>query len=56
MLAQEATENGIPLSTDVYNALLGCIGFLKEGTGLRIDALKATLAQMDEQASNYIYY
>ncbi|CAK1551948.1 unnamed protein product [Leptosia nina] len=48
-LAQEAMEKGIPLSTSVYNALLSCVGFLKEGTTLRIEALKALLSQMNEQ-------
>ncbi|CAG4941282.1 unnamed protein product [Colias eurytheme] len=48
-LAQEAIENGILLSTDVYNSLLSCVGFLKEGTALRIDAMKSLLAQMNEQ-------
>ncbi|XP_049865455.1 protein PTCD3 homolog, mitochondrial [Pectinophora gossypiella] len=49
MLAEEAKEKGIPLSTGVYNSLLGCIGFLKEGTALRIDALKGLLLEMNEQ-------
>ncbi|XP_072941693.1 small ribosomal subunit protein mS39 [Epargyreus clarus] len=49
LLSQEAIEKGIPLSTSVYNALLGCIGFLKEGTLLRITALKALLGEMHEQ-------
>lgn len=49
MLAQEALEKGIPLSTEVYNSLLGCIGFLKEGTALRTEALRALLVEMDEQ-------
>ncbi|XP_028038026.1 protein PTCD3 homolog, mitochondrial [Bombyx mandarina] len=48
-LSQEAIEKGIPLSTGVYNALLGCIGFLREGATLRIEALKSTLMQMKEQ-------
>ncbi|XP_053600276.1 small ribosomal subunit protein mS39 [Plodia interpunctella] len=49
MLSQEAIEKGIPLSSSVYNSLLGCVGFLKEGTQLRIDALKSLLQQMNEQ-------
>ncbi|CAK1578571.1 unnamed protein product [Parnassius mnemosyne] len=48
-LAQEAIEQGIPLSTSVFNSLLSCIGFLKEGTTLRIEALKTLLSQMNEQ-------
>ncbi|XP_047545960.1 protein PTCD3 homolog, mitochondrial [Vanessa atalanta] len=48
-LTQEAKEKGIPLSTSVYNSLLGCIGFLKEGVSLRIEALKGLLVEMDEQ-------
>ena len=48
-LAQEAKENGVPLSTSVYNALLSCVGFLKEGAALRIEALKGLLAEMNEQ-------
>ncbi|CAG9792120.1 unnamed protein product [Diatraea saccharalis] len=48
MLCQEAIEHGIPLSTSVFNTLLGCIGFLKEGTALRIETLKQLLAQMEE--------
>ncbi|XP_026327030.1 protein PTCD3 homolog, mitochondrial [Hyposmocoma kahamanoa] len=48
-LAQEALEKGITLSTNVYNALLGCVGFLREGTALRIDALKSLLNEMNEQ-------
>ncbi|KAI5641169.1 pentacotripeptide-repeat region of PRORP domain-containing protein [Phthorimaea operculella] len=48
-LAEEAREKGIPLSTEVYNSLLGCVGFLKEGTALRIDAMKGLLQQMNEQ-------
>ncbi|CAF4854866.1 unnamed protein product [Pieris macdunnoughi] len=47
--AQEAIEKGVPLSTGVYNSLLSCVGFLKEGTALRIDALKGLLAEMNEQ-------
>ncbi|XP_048481128.1 protein PTCD3 homolog, mitochondrial isoform X3 [Plutella xylostella] len=46
MLAQEAIEKGLVLSTDVYNSLLSCVGFLKEGTTMRTEALKATLAEM----------
>ncbi|XP_061706379.1 small ribosomal subunit protein mS39-like isoform X2 [Cydia pomonella] len=49
MLYQEALEKGIPLSTDVFNSLLSCIGFLKEGAALRMDALKDLLRQMAEQ-------
>ncbi|CAH0397568.1 unnamed protein product [Chilo suppressalis] len=49
MLCQEAIEQGIPLSTSTFNGLLGCIGFLKEGTSLRVEALKQLLAQMEEQ-------
>ncbi|KAG6450726.1 protein PTCD3 homolog, mitochondrial [Manduca sexta] len=48
-LAQEALEKGIPLSTSVYNALIGCVGFLREGTTLRMEALKSLLTQMNEQ-------
>lgn len=48
-LANETLENGIPLSTNVFNSLLSCVGFLKEGTALRIDALKALLMQMKDQ-------
>ncbi|XP_068627800.1 small ribosomal subunit protein mS39 [Battus philenor] len=48
-LTQEAIEKGIPLSTSVFNSLLSCIGFLKEGTTLRIAALKDLLNQMNEQ-------
>ncbi|KAH9641898.1 hypothetical protein HF086_011648 [Spodoptera exigua] len=48
-MAQEAISKGIPLSTSVYNALIGCIGFLKEGTALRIEALKNILGQMNDQ-------
>ncbi|CAH0721551.1 unnamed protein product, partial [Brenthis ino] len=49
VLAQEAKENGVPLSTSVYNALIGCVGFLKEGASLRIEALKGLLVEMNEQ-------
>lgn len=49
LLAQEAIEKGIPLSTNVYNSLLGCIGFLREGVVLRIEALKDLLMKMNEQ-------
>lgn len=49
MLAQEAVEKGIPLSTSVYNSLLACIGFLREGVVLRIEALKELLMKMNEQ-------
>ncbi|CAH0628727.1 unnamed protein product [Chrysodeixis includens] len=49
MLASEAIEKGFQLSTSVFNSLLGCVGFLREGTQLRIEALKSTLAQMNEQ-------
>ncbi|XP_013174951.1 PREDICTED: protein PTCD3 homolog, mitochondrial [Papilio xuthus] len=49
LLAQEAMEKGIPLSTSVFNSLISCVGFLKEGTTLRIEALKTLLAQMKEQ-------
>lgn len=49
MMCQEAREKGIPLSTSVYNALIGCVGFLREGTALRIDALKSLLVEMEEQ-------
>ncbi|KAM3968051.1 small ribosomal subunit protein mS39 [Aphomia sociella] len=49
MLIQEAKENGIQLSTCVYNSLLGCIGFLKEGTALRTETLKSLLTEMQEQ-------
>ncbi|XP_046978802.1 protein PTCD3 homolog, mitochondrial [Vanessa cardui] len=48
-LTEEAKEKGIPLSTSVYNSLLGCIGFLKEGVSLRIEALKGLLVEMNEQ-------
>nr|XP_049696838.1 protein PTCD3 homolog, mitochondrial [Helicoverpa armigera] len=48
-LTQEAIEKGIPLSTAVFNALLGCVGFLREGTTLRIEALRSILVQMNEQ-------
>ncbi|XP_023938171.2 protein PTCD3 homolog, mitochondrial [Bicyclus anynana] len=49
VLAQEAREQGIPLSTTVYNSLLGCVGFLKEGVTLRVEALKSILNEMNEQ-------
>ncbi|XP_041972653.1 protein PTCD3 homolog, mitochondrial-like [Aricia agestis] len=49
VLAKEAIEKGIPLSTSVYNSLLGCVGFLKEGTVLRIEALKSLLGEMNQQ-------
>lgn len=49
MLASEAIEKGLQLSTSVYNSLLACVGFLREGTQMRIEALKSTLAQMNEQ-------
>ncbi|XP_034825130.1 small ribosomal subunit protein mS39 [Maniola hyperantus] len=48
-LAQEAREQGIPLSTSVYNSLLGCVGFLTEGVSLRVEALKSLLNEMNEQ-------
>ncbi|KAJ0179470.1 hypothetical protein K1T71_005182 [Dendrolimus kikuchii] len=49
MLAQEAIEQGIQLSTSVYNSLLACVGFLREGVVLRIEALKELLMKMNEQ-------
>ncbi|CAH2237241.1 jg11211 [Pararge aegeria aegeria] len=49
VFAQEAREKGIQLSTTVYNSLLGCVGFLKEGVNLRIEALKGLLHEMNEQ-------
>ncbi|XP_026765066.2 protein PTCD3 homolog, mitochondrial [Galleria mellonella] len=49
VLTQEAKDNGIKLSTSVYNSLLGCIGFLKEGTALRTETLKSLLVEMEEQ-------
>lgn len=48
-LSQEAIEKGIPLSTEVFNSLLACVGFLREGTALRAEALKGLLTQMGEQ-------
>ncbi|CAH2062952.1 unnamed protein product, partial [Iphiclides podalirius] len=48
-LANEALDNGIPLSTNAFNSLLTCVGFLKEGTVLRIEAMKSLLTQMNEQ-------
>ncbi|CAB3235945.1 unnamed protein product [Arctia plantaginis] len=48
-LTKEAIEKGIQLSTSVYNSLIGCVGYLKEGTALRIEALKALLVEMREQ-------
>lgn len=48
-MAQEAISKGISLSTSVYNALISCIGFLKEGTALRIEGLKTILGQMNAQ-------
>ncbi|KAJ8727118.1 hypothetical protein PYW08_015515 [Mythimna loreyi] len=49
MLTTEAKEKGIPLSTGVYNSLIGCVGFLREGTALRIETLRSLLAEMHEQ-------
>ncbi|XP_013185888.2 small ribosomal subunit protein mS39 [Amyelois transitella] len=49
MLCQEAIEKGFQLSTSVYNALLGCVGFLKEGTQLRAEALRSLLQEMNQQ-------
>ncbi|XP_032512042.2 small ribosomal subunit protein mS39 [Danaus plexippus] len=48
-LSREALENNIPLSTDVYNSLLVCIGFLKEGVTLRVEALLELLNEMNQQ-------
>lgn len=48
-MSQEAIEKGIPLSTSVYNSLIACVGYLKEGTALRIEALQNLLTQMNEQ-------
>ncbi|XP_075972245.1 small ribosomal subunit protein mS39 [Anticarsia gemmatalis] len=48
-LTLEAIEKGIPLSTSVYNSLISCVGYLREGTALRIEALKTLLNQMNEQ-------
>ncbi|XP_028163775.1 protein PTCD3 homolog, mitochondrial [Ostrinia furnacalis] len=48
ILSQEAIEKGIPLSTSVFNTLLSSVGFLKEGTALRAEALKSLLTQMAE--------
>ncbi|KAJ8725153.1 hypothetical protein PYW07_016111 [Mythimna separata] len=49
MLTMEVKEKGIPLSTGVYNSLIGCVGFLREGTTLRVEALRSLLAEMHEQ-------
>lgn len=48
-MANEAIEKGILLSTSVYNSLISCVGYLKESTALRIEALQALLKQMNEQ-------
>lgn len=48
-LTKEAIENGVPLSTSVYNALIKCVGYLREGTALRIEALKTLLVEITEQ-------
>ncbi|XP_050672303.1 protein PTCD3 homolog, mitochondrial [Leptidea sinapis] len=49
VLAHQAIENGLQLSTSVYNSLISCVGFLKEGTILRIEALKTLLVEMSQQ-------
>ena len=49
MLTQEAIEKGIPLSTNVYNSLIACVGYLREGTALRVEALRSLLGEMHQQ-------
>lgn len=48
-LEQEASEKGITLSTSTYNMILASIGFLYEGTALRVEQLESKLRHMVDQ-------
>lgn len=55
-LAQEAIENGIQLPTSVYNSLIMCIGFLCEGTALRLEKFDSMLVEMVDRVSAILIF